>query len=77
MYLVLMGEWNPLNKLFTQGGRLFHASKGKHLLKRTESHRCKVNILGIFACNFSMLLWDLKGVPVRKSLTESERSDRF
>ena len=49
-----MGEWNPLNKVFTLGGRLFNPPKGKHVLKRTESHRCGVNTQGIFACNFSM-----------------------
>ena len=53
MYVVLMGEWNP-PELFTLGGRLFNPSKGKHVLKRAESHRCEVNKLGIFACNFSM-----------------------
>ena len=28
--------------------------KGKHKLKRAESHRCVVNTLGIFAWNFSI-----------------------
>ena len=65
----------PLNKLFTLGGRLFNPSKGKHVLKRAESHRCEVNTSGIFACNFSVFF--LKGIHFRKPLTESERSDRF
>ena len=43
-----------MNKLFKQGGRLFNSSKGKHVLKRAESHRCEVNTLRILACNFSM-----------------------
>ena len=43
----------PLNKIFTLGGRLFNLPKCKHVLKRTESHCCEVNTLGIFACNFS------------------------
>ena len=45
---------SPLNKLFTLGGKLFNPSKGKHALKRAESHRCLVNTLGILACSFSM-----------------------
>ena len=53
MNFVLMGEWNPLNKLFTLGGRLFNPPKRKHVLKRAESHRFEVNTLGTFACNFS------------------------
>ena len=36
-----------------QWGRLYNPSKGKHVLKRAESHRCEVNTLGILACNFS------------------------
>ena len=57
------------------GGRLFNSSKRKHVLKRAESHRCEVNtlLLVILAC----CLRFLKGVHFRKSLTESERSDRF
>ena len=49
MYFVLMGEWNPLNKLFALGGRLFNPPKRK----RAESHRCEASTLGTFACNFS------------------------
>ena len=45
-----------------------------YVLKRAKSHHCVVNTSGTFACNFSMFL---KGAHVRKSLTESERSDRF
>ena len=67
----------PLNKLFTLGRGLFSPSKGKHMLKRAESHRCEVNTLGIFACNSSMFLRFLKGVHFRESLTESEQSVRF
>ena len=46
---------SPLNKLFTLGGRLFNPPRRKHMLKRAESHRCEVNTLGTFACNFSMI----------------------
>ena len=52
----ILSSWEngiPLNKLFTLGGRLFNLPKRKHVLKRAESHRCEVNTLGIFACNFS------------------------
>ena len=52
MCFVLMGEWNPPDELFTVGARLFNPPKGKHVLKRAESHRCEVNTLGIL-CNFS------------------------
>ena len=38
---------------FMLGGRLFNPTRGKHVLKRAESHRCKVNTLRKFACNFS------------------------
>ena len=83
MYFVPMGEWNPMrewnprNMLFTLGGRLFNPPKQKQVLKRAESHRCEVNSLGIFACNFSIFLRFLKGIHFRKLPTESERSDRF
>ena len=53
----ILSSWEngiPLNELFTLGGRLFNSSKRKQVLKRTESHRCEVNTLGTFACNFSM-----------------------
>ena len=43
----------PLNKSFTLGGRLFKPPKPKHVLMRAESHRCEVNTLGNFSCNFS------------------------
>ena len=56
MYFVLMEEWDPLNKLFTLGGRLFNPPKGKDLLKRAEIHCCGVNTLGLFACNLSTFL---------------------
>ena len=52
----ILSSWEngiPLNKLSTLGGRLFNPPKRKHMLKRAESHRCEVNTLGIFACNFS------------------------
>ena len=67
----------PLNELFTLGGRLFKPPKRKHVLKRAENHRCEVNTLGTFACNFGIFLKFLKGAHFRISLTESERSDRF
>ena len=43
-----------MNEVFTLGGRLFNSSERKHVLNRAESHRCEVNTLGTFACNFSM-----------------------
>ena len=42
-----------LNKLFTLGGRLLNQPRGKHVPKRAKSHRCAVDALGKFACNFS------------------------
>ena len=66
-----------MNKLLTLAGRLFSPSKRKHVLKRAESHRCKVNTLGILASDFIMFLRFLKGVHFRKSLSVSERRDRF
>ena len=77
MYFVLMGEWSPVNKLFTLGGRLFQPAKRKYVLKRAESHRCGAKRLGIFACNISTLLRFLKGIHFRRLPTESERSDQF
>ena len=58
MYFVLMGEWNPLNKLFKLGGKHFNPPNRKLVLKRVESHCCEVNTFGIFACNFSMFFMD-------------------
>ena len=52
----ILSSWEngiPLNKLLTLGGRLLNLPKRKHVLKRAESHRCEVNTLRIFACNFS------------------------
>ena len=43
----------PLNKLFILGEKLFNPPKRNHVLKRSESHRCEVNTLWIFACDFS------------------------
>ena len=77
---MLLSSWGngiPLNKLFTLGGRLFNPTKQKHVLKRAESHRCEVNILGILACNFITFLRFLKGIHFRKLPAESERNDRF
>ena len=45
-----------LNKLFTPSGRLFNPPKGKHVLKRAESHCCEVNTFGILACNFNDMI---------------------
>ena len=65
------------------GGRLYNSLKGRHQLKRTESHGCEVNTLGIPlelgrpVILLSTFLRFLKGIYVRKSLTESERSGRF
>ena len=51
------------------GGReTSQPAKRKARAKACLSHRCEVNTLGILACNFSMSF---------KSLTESERNDRF
>ena len=51
----ILSSWeNGMNNLFTLGGRLFNPPKRKHVLKRAESHRCEVNTLGTFACNFNM-----------------------
>ena len=75
-----MSSWENgilLNKLFTPGGRPFNPAKGKQDLKRAESHCCKVNTLGMLACNFSKFLRFLKEIHFRKSLKESERCDRF
>ena len=52
MYLFLMGEWNHPEYVIHIRGRFFNLSKGKHVLKRAESHRCEVNTLGIL--DFSM-----------------------
>ena len=76
----ILSSWEngiPLNKLFTLGGRLFNPPKPKQVLKHAENHRCEVNTLGTFACNFSTYLRFLKGTYFRKVPTESERSDRF
>ena len=47
-----------MNKLFTLGGggRFFNPPKGKHLLKRTESHRCEVKTLRILLVILSRFL---------------------
>ena len=66
-----------MNELFTLGGRLFNSSKRKHVLKRAESHCCEVNTLGTLLVILACFLRFLKGAHFRKSLTESERSDRF
>ena len=66
------------NKLFKLGGKLFNHHKCKARAKmRAESHRCEVNTLGIFACNFSTNFKFLNGIHFRKLPTESKRSDRF
>ena len=64
----ILSSWEngiPLNKLFTLGGRLFNQSKGKHVLKRAERHRCYANTLGILAFNFSMFLKFSKGFTLK------------
>ena len=76
MYFVLMGERNP-SMFFTLGERLFNLTRGKHVLKRAESHRCEVNTLGNLLAILARFLRFLKGFFFRKSLTESERSDRL
>ena len=53
MYFVFMGEWNPSDLAIHTRGRLFNPPKGKHVLKRAESHCCEVNTLWKLACNFS------------------------
>ena len=77
MYFVLMGEWNTNEQVIHARGRGEDASKGKHVLRRAESHCCEVNPFETFACNFSILFNVFKGIHFRKSLTESEWSDRF
>ena len=47
------------------------------MLKRAESHRCEVNTLGTFACDFTTFLRFLKRIHFGKLPTESERRDRF
>ena len=79
MFCFILSSWEngiTLNKLFVLGED-FNPSKGKHVPKHAESHRCEVNTLGILACNFCNFLRFVKGIHFRKSLTESERSDRF
>ena len=77
MYFFLGGEWSPLNKLFTLWGGHFNPPKRKHVLKRAESHRCELNTLGTFACNFSTFLRFLIGTYFGKLSTESEGTDRY
>ena len=62
---------------FTPGARLFNSSERKHVLKRAERHCCEVNTLWTFACNSIMFFKVSQRGHFRKSLTESERSDRF
>ena len=47
-------ECNLPEKVIHTRGKTFQPVKGKHVLKRGESHRCEVSTLGILACNFSM-----------------------
>ena len=47
------------------------------MLKRAESHHCDVNTSGNLACNFSTLFKVFQRDSFQKSLTESERNDRF
>ena len=54
IHIVYWRMESPMNKLFTLGERLFNPPKQKHVLQRAESHRCEVNTLGTFACNFSI-----------------------
>ena len=54
---------------------LLGATGGKTVLACAESHRCEVNTLGLFACNFSTFFKGLKGIHFRKLPTESEWSD--
>ena len=71
MYFVVMGEWNPpCNPLedIQTSGKTFQIFKGKHVVKRAESHRCEVNTLGILACNFSTFSRFLKGFSLENSL---------
>ena len=76
----ILSSWEngiPLNMLFTLGGRLFNPPKRKHALKRAESHRCEVNTLGTFACNFNTIFKVSQRDSFGKLPTESEQSDRF
>ena len=42
-----LGELNPPEYVIRTGGGLFNPTKGKHVLKRAESHRCDGNLLAI------------------------------
>ena len=54
MYFFLMGAWNaPEYVIRTRGQVFLQTAKGKHVLKRAESHLFEVNRLGFLACNFS------------------------
>ena len=63
--------------IFILRGRLFNSTRGNHVLKLAESHRCEVKTLWIFACNSSTLFKVSRREFFRKSLSESEGSDRF
>ena len=78
MYCVLFEEWNPPEYIIHASGTTFNPTRGKHELKSAESHRCEGNTLCKLSCNLNTFFKGFsKGTFFRKSLTESEGSDRF
>ena len=67
----------PLIKLLILAGRLFHSPKRKARAKACSSYCCEVNVLRKLAPNLTTFLKVSQKEFFRKSLTESERSDRF
>ena len=45
-----------VNMIFILGGKISNPTRGKHVLKRAERHRCEENTLWKFACNFGTFL---------------------
>ena len=58
----------PRNKSFTLEGRLFNPPKGKHMLKRSESHCCEVNTLGFLLAILACFLRFSKGFILENRL---------
>ena len=77
MYFVFLGEWNPPKYVIHTRGRLFSLTRGKHVLKRAENHRCKVNLSAKLACSFSTFFKVSQRDFFTKLLAESKRSDRL
>ena len=45
------GRMDPPEEVINTRGKTFQPEKRKHVLKRAENHRCKINTLGKYACN--------------------------